>query len=549
MIIEADFDSSTSAAPPGFFTAVNAAVAFWERELINPITVTIQFSFGTTGPNVLGSSATDLFSYSYADLRNALAAAATSADDHTSVANLPNSFPAANAQFLIASDEALALGLPISATQLPDVTLSSAFPFTYDPLHRAVPGDFDAVGVLEHEISEVLGRLAFSGGEFTPPAYSVLDFFRYTAPHQLQLSPGAAYFSIDGGVTQLLPFNDPASGADAGDWAGVVTGDSFGDGSPGVASLVSPTDLRVMDVLGYTLASTASSRPPHDDFLNAGKSDFLIENSSGAIQVGQVGSNGQVAYSPLATLATTWLFAGSGDYIGQGHDQFLIENSSSNGIDLVQVGSGDQVTTNRIANPAPGWTVVGSGDYLGQGHDQFLLENGATGAVDIGQVPASKIATLTPFASLGTWRVVGSGDLLGLGRDQFLIENPSGQVYIAQTSGAHVTYHSFARLGTAWTVVGDGDYRGEGHDQVLIEKTSGALYTADVGPGQEATYHSFSQLASGWKVVGSGDYLGEGHDQFLIESASGVVEIGDFTGGAVHFAQVSTLAAQWTIHG
>ncbi len=549
MIISAVFDSSTSAAPSGFFTAVNAAVAFWERELINPITVTIQFSFGTTGPNVLGSSSTDLFSYSYADLRSALAAAATSADDQTSVANLPSSFPATNAQFLIASDEALALGLPIGATPLPDVTLSSAFPFTYDPLNRAVPGDFDAVGVLEHEISEVLGRLAFSGGEFTPPGYSVLDFFRYTAPHQLQLSPGAAYFSIDGGVTSLLPFNDPTTGADAGDWGDSVIGDSFGDGSPGVASLVSPTDLRVMDVLGYTLAPTASPLPPHDDFLNAGKSDFLIENASGAIQVGQIGSNGQVAYSPLGSLATTWLFVGSGDYIDQGHDQFLIENTSTNGVDLVQVGSGDAVTTNRIANPAAGWTVVGSGDYLGAGQDQFLLHSSATGAVDLGQVPASKIATLTPFASLGTWKVVGSGDFLGVGRDQFLMENAAGQVYLDQASGGQVTYHSFAKLGTTWKIVGIGDYRDLGHEQILIENGSGALYTAQDGPGEEATYQSFSTAPSGWKVVGSGDYLGEGHDQFLIESASGVVEIGDFTGGAVHLTQVSTLASEWTIHG
>ena len=54
-------------------------------------------------------------------------------------------------------------------------------------------------------------------------------------------------------------------------------------------------------LLGFKRASLI----PHDDFLNAGKSDFLIENSSGAIQVGQVGSNGQVAYSPLGSLANS----------------------------------------------------------------------------------------------------------------------------------------------------------------------------------------------------------------------------------------------------
>ena len=177
------------------------------------------------------------------------------------------------------------------------------------------------------------------------------------------------------------------------------------------------------------------------------------------------------------------------------------------------------------------------------------MQSSATGALDLGQVGANKMATLTPFASLGTWKVVGSGDFLGVGRDQFLMENAAGQVYLDQASGGSVTYHSIAKLGTTWTIVGIGDYRDLGHEQILIENGSGALYTAQDGPGEEATYQSFSTAPSGWKVVGSGDYLGEGHDQFLIESASGVVEIGDFTGGAVHITQVSTLASEWTIHG
>ena len=41
--------------------------------------------------------------------------------------------------------------------------MSSTSSFTFDPFHRAVAGDYDAIGTMEHEITEVLGRIAGSG--------------------------------------------------------------------------------------------------------------------------------------------------------------------------------------------------------------------------------------------------------------------------------------------------------------------------------------------------------------------------------------------------
>ena len=49
-------------------------------------------------------------------------------------------------------------------------------------------------------------------------------------------------------------------------------------------------------------------------------------------------------------------------------------------------------------------------------------------------------------------------------------------------------------------------------------------------------------------VVPRSDYLGEGHDQFLIENTSGVVDIGDWTGGAIHYTQVGGLGSEWAFH-
>jgi hypothetical protein len=86
-----------------------------------------------------------------------------------------------------------------------------------------------------------------------------LDLFRYTSPGILATGGTAAYFSINGGNTNLDAFdNYLANGGDAGDWASSVPDDSYDAFSnPGVANTVSATDLTAMKVLGYTLADAS----------------------------------------------------------------------------------------------------------------------------------------------------------------------------------------------------------------------------------------------------------------------------------------------------
>ena len=53
------------------------------------------------------------------------------------------------------------------------------------------------------------------------------------------------------------------------------------------------------------------------DFLGNGQDQFLIENTSGAVDVGNV-VNGQVQYTQVAALGPEWSFIGTGDYQGTG---------------------------------------------------------------------------------------------------------------------------------------------------------------------------------------------------------------------------------------
>ncbi len=269
-VIDATFDASitnlATSSPTQYSEitgAVTAAVDFLESVIVTPVTIGIDFGFGNVGTQVLdahdiGESTTELsMPYSYSTVRTALMNAATSADDGSSIAALGTADPTAGGNFAIPAAEAAALGLDSSSPFAGYVGLSTTTNFDYDPNDRAVPGEIDAIGVLEHEITEVMGRVALLGASIgaVENVFSPLDLFRFSSIGTPALVAGLpAYFSVDGGTTALAHFNT-VTADDAGDWAPSVVDDSFDAfSSPGVANTISATDLRAMDVLGYTLA-------------------------------------------------------------------------------------------------------------------------------------------------------------------------------------------------------------------------------------------------------------------------------------------------------
>jgi hypothetical protein len=547
MIIDVEFDASTKGAPTGFFTAVNAAVEFWERELTNPITVTMRFGYNsvdgmTIGANALAESVSEGIDATFAQVKAGLTSAATSANDHTSVANLPAGDPTGGAGYFVPYTEAEVFGLaPTANTLVGFAGLSSAFPFTFDPNDRSVPGDYDAIGAMEHEISEVIGRIAGSGAlEGGVKDFSPLDLFRYVSAGHLAVTPEAAFFSIDG--THLLrPFNDPTTGNDAGDWGNSVSGDSFGFGSQGVAGLVSPTDLEVMDVLGFKLAPDPTAS---NDFNADGRSDFLIQNTAGAVDVGEI-FGGKAYYIPTGSLGAQWTFEGDGDFLGAGSDQYLTENTSG-AIDATQVSTHAAVIS-HLGTLGPQWKFVGVGDYLGLADgDQFLIQNTA-GTLDVANAE-SGTAFYTPVGSLASnWTFDGSGDFLGDGRSDFLIENTAGSIDVGEVTDGRVTYTRIGSVGLTWKFVGTGDFFADGKDQFLIENTAGAVDVVEV-TGGKAAYTHITTIAPSWTFVGTGDFLADGHDQFLIENTSGALEVGNWASGQVQVAQVGSLGSQWRFH-
>jgi hypothetical protein len=190
MTINAFFDSSTSAAPAGFFTAFNDVIQFYEASFSDPITINLRVGWGTINgfpldPGALGeSSSMQQQFFTYDQIKSALIGDAKSADDITSIAHLPATDPTGGAHFTLTNAQAKALGLLGANLKGLDgaVGFDSSAAYTFDPNNRGVPGGYDFLGVASHEITEVMGRYGLGENGFPTDHYSPLDLFRYTSP-------------------------------------------------------------------------------------------------------------------------------------------------------------------------------------------------------------------------------------------------------------------------------------------------------------------------------------------------------------------------------
>jgi hypothetical protein len=162
----------------------------------------------------------------------------------------------------MSDDSTVAAGGPYDGI----VTLNSATPYQF--VRPISGGNYDAQRLTEHEIDEVLGfgsRLDTSNGNNRPQ-----DLFSWSSPGARNISKtGTRYFSIDGGNTPIVNFNQTAN-LDFGDWrsdpcpqANPYVQNAFA--CPGQASDISETSPEGinLDVIGYDRVV-----PPSGQLLN-----------------------------------------------------------------------------------------------------------------------------------------------------------------------------------------------------------------------------------------------------------------------------------------
>ncbi len=373
-------DASVGQAPAAFTTAINYVVNLLDNLFTNSLTIYIAVGWGeidgqTLGKDDLGESlARNYSSYSYAQVRNALIANAQSPAQLAAYATLPASDPTNGDQIELATANAEVLGLESPSVGFAGyVGFSSSVDWSYAPNVTPAANAYYFIGVVEHEITEVLGRVSFPDypGDSNP---GLMDLFRYSASGVRDLTPAppqpysAAYFSINGGVTDLGNWNtDPNQ--DFGDWAPSVTNDVFlAESYPGVINNLTSADIELMNVLGYDSVVTVSS----------GQTDTV---SAGLITTGTV---------VLASGTQTVVSGGSavGTIVSGGGTAIVHAGGMASGM-TVNAGGSEYVTgldegavVHGFQEVAAGGNVSGASFMAGGG--QTILSGGVASGVTIG---------------------------------------------------------------------------------------------------------------------------------------------------------------------
>lgn len=418
LVINISWDSSVQSAPSGFTSAVMTAAQYLESQFTDPVTLNLSIGYGEVngtalGSNALGASESYLNSYSYSSLRSALTADASSAVDQSAAASLPASSPV-NGQFWTTTAQAKALGLAAATGTSTDgyIGFSSALPFTYNDSSGVASGTYDFNGVALHEMTEVMGRMLFTGGTVAGYAnsYTLLDLMHYSAAGARDFSASTpGYFSVDNGQTNLGNFNT-VSGGDAGDWSSTMGYNSFDAFSySGVVNPVTTNDLREIDAIGWNRAGIVTASP--------------ITSALNAAQ----GASGLSASTPLALIAQTGM--PSGDTY-----TYALGGAGAGSFNLTTTSNGATLTTgaNGAAGGAGGQlysltvtpTDTSSGTTGPASPLDVIVGSGGGGTINIASLTGA-LGTATPTFVYG---LAGNDTLNGA--------NMTGNLWLAGGAGA-----------------------------------------------------------------------------------------------------------------
>ena len=284
-----DISITTNVNVVAITNAINFSIGTLQSNLTDNSTVKILFvSDESVG---LGQSATWESPYTYTDYLAALKSRASSINDSNALSKIPNT---AGDPLVNSNDIALKLPLArlmgLDSGYGPDgfdSTISckmSLMNFTRPP---ADPNKYDLIGTLEHEIDEVLGFASnLKRGQPTGPI-GAADLFRYTTNlvRTWTTNGDDAYFSVDG-TNLLARFNQDPDG-DYHDWfsssalwapPGQTPHEQVQDafGGPGGFQDEGPNELAMLDVIGYTLATTTPQTQPLVQIIRSGVNQFTV---------------------------------------------------------------------------------------------------------------------------------------------------------------------------------------------------------------------------------------------------------------------------------
>jgi VCBS repeat protein len=523
LVIHPTFDASITGNPraAAIEAMINRAISIQESLFSDPVTIQILFRYSNTAPdgtplpaNRISQSNYVYYIIDWDTFLNALRADASTGNDNGANATLPGAALSANINAQSANGRAVGLNTPpdmnahggLGGPYDGIVTINSGAPFQFSRPVSA--GNYDAQRLTEHEIDEVIGfgsRLGRSNpnGDLWPQ-----DLFSWSsAGHRNISSSGARYFSINGGATNIVNFNQNPNG-DFGDWLStacpqthpyVQNAFSCAGQSSDIAG-ASPEGIN-LDVIGYDLVGAAPPTPTPTpatraavaDFNGDGSPDYVVRQpSTHQTAIWYLDNNALVGAAWGPTLPGGWGLSGVADFNLDTHPDYALFIATTHQT-IIGYLNGPTVIGAALGPTLPaGWELAATADFSGDAYPDYVLYNATTGQTWITYLQNNNAISggYGPTLPNG-WNLRGVADFNGDAHaDYALFISSTRQTVIGYLSGRNVIGAALGpTIPGGWDLVATADFNGDGHPDYL-------LYNASTR--QTAIYYLNNNVFVGW---------------------------------------------------
>ena len=221
------------------------------------------------------------------------------------------------------------------------------------------------------------------------------------------------------------------------------------------------------------------------DFNGDGRSDFLLRSDEGWVTdwLGNVnGTFNNNGVNASLYFTAEWKIVGAGDFNGDGRSDFLLRRDDGWLTNWLGTSNGGFVNngSNAAVFFATDWKVIGTGDFNGDGRDDFLIRNNEGWVTNWLGNASGGFSNNSANASLffsAEWKVAGVGDFNGDGFSDILLRNDAGWTtnWLGGANGAFTNNgaNTSILLPTDWLIESIGDFNADGADDMLLRHTSG----------------------------------------------------------------------------
>jgi FG-GAP-like repeat len=339
----------------------------------------------------------------------------------------------------------------------------------------AAGGRYDAQSSIEHEIDEVLGLGSHINFRSDLRPQDLFSWSGYGVRNTG--SAGARYFSINGGQSRIVAFNQ-ASNGDFGDWLSASCPQSTPyvqnafscSGQVSDVTRTSPEGIN-LDVIGYDFAAK-NAAPKTGDMNNDGAPDYVLsDENTGSTTILYLDNNVSIGSSAGPILPQGWSLAGIADFDHDGNRDYALFNSTS-GSTAIWYLSGTTLQSAAYGPMLPPhWTLAAVGDFNGDARADFVLVNAVTRQTAIWYLNTN---TLTASAYGPTlppgWRLVAVADFNRDGQLDYLLYNSNTRASaIWYLSGAAFVSGAYGpTISKDYELVDVADFNGDGNPDYLL---------------------------------------------------------------------------------